>query len=62
MRSSAGPQQKAYAQRIKVEIFGPEAANWPEVGKIFDHPRKPGVKLRYIGGDPADDQNMVEVK
>lgn len=62
MKSAAGTQRKQYSDQIKVSIYGPEALDWPEVGTMYDHPSKPGVKLRYIGGDPNDDKNLVEVK
>ena len=62
MKRSAGPDQEAYAKKIRVDIFGPEAENWPEVGTIEDHPYKQGVKVRYIGGDPELPENFEEVK
>lgn len=62
MKRSAGPDQEAYAKNIRVDIFGPRAENWPEVGTIEDHPYKQGVKVRYIGGDPELPENFEEVK
>jgi hypothetical protein len=62
MKRSAGPDQEAYAKKIRVDIFGPRAENWPEVGTIEDHPYKQGVKVRYIGGDPELPENFEEVK
>jgi len=57
MNAVSGPQAKEYAKNIRVMLFGPEAANWPDVGNVIDDPDNPGTKLRYRGGDPNIDSN-----
>lgn len=62
MNAVSGPDAEAYAKNIRVQLFGPEAANWPDTGTIIDDPDNPGTKLRFKGGDPTIDANWGPVQ
>ena len=66
MQSVAGGGDDAairdYIKGVKVELFGAEAANWPETGDIIDDPDNPGTKLKFKGGDPTIDSNWSPVQ
>ena len=57
MQAVSGPQAQQYSENIRIQLFGPEAANWPDVGTVIDDPDNPGTKLKYRGGDPNIDSN-----
>jgi len=59
MEAVSGPQAKQYAEDIRVQLFGPEAADWPDVGTTIDDPDNPGTTLVYRGGDPNIDSNWT---
>lgn len=50
MRAVSGGGAEALAKQLRVQMFGPEAADWPQVGTV-----KEGYT--YIGGDPSMEQN-----
>lgn len=53
MSAVSGPDADAYAKNIRVQLFGPQAANWPDVGAEENG-------YRYIGGDPSIQSNWVK--
>lgn len=59
MQAVSGPQADQYSKNIRVQLFGPEAANWPDVGATIDDPDNPGTTLVYRGGDPNIDSNWT---
>ena len=55
MQAVSGPQAEEYAKNIRVQLFGPEAANWPAVGTVEEG-------MMYKGGDPAIESNWEAVR
>jgi len=62
MNAVSGPDAEAYAKNIRVKLFGPRAADWPDAGTVIDDPDNPGTKLRFKGGDPDIDSNWSPVQ
>lgn len=55
MSAVSGPSAAQYSERIRQEIYGDRAKDFPKVGTVKDG-------YRYIGGDPAIETNWVKVQ
>ena len=55
MSAVSGPAAANYSQKIRQDLYGDRAKDFPEVGTVKDG-------YRYIGGDPAIETNWVKVQ
>ena len=55
MSAVSGPSAAQYSERIRQDIYGDRAKDFPKVGTVKDG-------YRYIGGDPAIETNWVKVQ
>tara|TARA_S200002703_G_scaffold60664_1_gene52517 strand:+ start:3971 stop:5371 length:1401 start_codon:yes stop_codon:yes gene_type:complete len=55
MSAVSGPAAKEYSDRIRQDLFGDRAKDFPKVGTVEDG-------FRYLGGDPSIETNWVKVQ
>jgi hypothetical protein len=55
MSAVSGPAAKEYSDRIREDLFGDRAKDFPKVGTVEDG-------FRYLGGDPSIETNWVKVQ